>query len=856
MEFVVPLMLIGLAGIAIPILIHLFNRRTARTVDWGAYRFLETSMLKRRRRVLVEETLLLVTRCLIVALAALALARPFINPQSRVPWPVVLPLMLIAVVSVGSAITLWIHTRWRNWLLAVALVAILIASGAIALERQLELNRFGRGADRDVAIIIDSSASMALTIDGITNHQRVLAEIEADIRSADRGIAFGLILGSALPRSLSRAPLNDHRTLFAALEGLEPSTGTMDVPAALAAATAQLSQGINPAKQIIIYGDGQAAGWHPENETRWQVVKTLFSQLPSPPRIIWRTLELPPSLRNVAVEDIAPLKNIVGTDRETTFQVTIRNTGEQAVTPTRVVLELDGETRENKVIGQILPGATRIVEFSHRFSSPGAKILQAHVQADDDISLDDHATRVLQVLGTLNVLLVEGNPGMRFTDSTTGYLKTALRPELQAKTESENPEEARRFLVAPIVESTAEFARRTTFENFVVVVLADVPQLPESARDALAKFVARGGGLLITPGAHARADFYNRWTWHDETIVPLPLHTFKTERWTRRRPSIDPATFTGGLIRNLLSQNDLSRAVVGGWWQLSFEKTPERVEGFLTQGDAFLATRRIGRGTVAITAAPLDASLSNLPSLASYLPLVHEIIYGLANPTTAKLNMLPSASPTILLSAGGLHNNTSEGTSNASSDPVDTERMEWATAIQRIGASTNAIPAAFVQTADGLALQVKTSLEPGTYAAQPVKPLRESLTPFAVNEAGEIPFVIIADIAESELLTLTETDLTFIRRFIDLQTATRPDEVSTALQGKRFGREIWRMLAVAALILLLLELMLARWIAIQRNTGSEEKIEFGEATGGPDPFQNQLAQLRNPNTPRPGADPR
>jgi len=65
------------------------------------------------------------------------------------------------------------------------------------------------------------------------------------------------------------------------------------------------------------------------------------------------------------------------------------------------------------------------------------------------------------------------------------------------------------------------------------------------------------------------------------------------------------------------------------------------------------------------------------------------------------------------------------------------------------------------------------------------------------------------------------------------------------LRGKRFGREIWRPLAAAALLFLLLELVLARWIAIQRRTGQEEKIEFEKAGGAPEPFQKQLEILRS-----------
>ncbi len=976
MEFVSPLMLAGLAGIAIPVLIHLFNRRTARSLDWGAYRFLQKSMLKRRRRVLLEETLLLISRCLIIAFAVLAIARPFIRPQSRVPWPVVLPLVLLAVTAVGAACALGAQARWRNRLIGVALLAGLLAAGAVALERRLDINRYGRGTARDVAIIVDGSASMALTRDGVSNHQRVLAEIEADIRDADRSIAFGLIRGGALPRRLTRAPLNDPRTLFAVLEDLRPAAGTMDVPAALAAAAALLAQGANPVKQIVIYGDGQAAGWHPGDETRWQVVRTLFEQLPSPPQVIWRTLELPETLRNIAVDAITPLQAIVGTDRETTLQVTLRNTGEQAVTPRRAQLEVEDTILERTVIGQILPGATRVITFNHRFDTPGAKTLRARVEADDDIPTDDEAVRVLQVLGTLRVLLVEGNPGARFDASTTGFLSAALRPELQRRVEDADPGLGRDFLVAPVVETAAELARRTSFEDFVVIVLADVARLPDATRERLAAFTARGGGLLITPGTNTRADFYNDWSWRGEPVLPLPLRTFQTERRIRRRPSLDPTTLSGGLVRTIIGQNDLGRASIGGWWRLGAETHPERVEGLLTSGEPFLASRRLGRGTVAVTALPLDASLSNLPTLNTYLPLVHEIIYGLANPATAQLNVPPSASPVILLAPGAtgvaaetpgltgayyptrdftgrprvridpelafnwgegapmqgfprdhftvrwtgsfippqdgtytlrveaddtarlwlggredrqprhlladtayeLRVDYAEQSGHASvrllaegpgltgviparqlrplpPEALERGRMEWPTTVHPESAPSNTVAAAYVQTAAGLALHVGASLEPGAYRARPHDAIGPLLEPVAAHADGDIPFVITTDTAESELTPLPEADVLFIRRFIELQTATQDDDVATALRGRRFGREIWRMLAAAALVLLLLELLLSRWIAIQRQTGSEEKIEFGEAPAGPSPFHRQLDNLRNRNTRANGAAP-
>lgn len=74
-----PLML-GLGGLAIgvPILIHLLNRRRYKIVDWAAMDFLLEADKKNRRRVQLENFLILALRCLAMLLLGLLLARPFL----------------------------------------------------------------------------------------------------------------------------------------------------------------------------------------------------------------------------------------------------------------------------------------------------------------------------------------------------------------------------------------------------------------------------------------------------------------------------------------------------------------------------------------------------------------------------------------------------------------------------------------------------------------------------------------------------------------------------------------------------------------------------------------------------------
>ena len=65
----------GLGAVSIPILIHLLNRRRFRVKDWAAMKFLLESIRKNRRRLRIEELILLALRCLAIVLLALAVAR-------------------------------------------------------------------------------------------------------------------------------------------------------------------------------------------------------------------------------------------------------------------------------------------------------------------------------------------------------------------------------------------------------------------------------------------------------------------------------------------------------------------------------------------------------------------------------------------------------------------------------------------------------------------------------------------------------------------------------------------------------------------------------------------------------------
>src|SRR3954468_5149076 len=66
----------GALAMAVPVIIHILNRRRFKTVTWAAMEFLLRAMRKNRQRLRFEQWMLLATRCLLVLLLGMALARP------------------------------------------------------------------------------------------------------------------------------------------------------------------------------------------------------------------------------------------------------------------------------------------------------------------------------------------------------------------------------------------------------------------------------------------------------------------------------------------------------------------------------------------------------------------------------------------------------------------------------------------------------------------------------------------------------------------------------------------------------------------------------------------------------------
>ena len=116
MSFLFPLFLAGMAAISLPIVLHMIRRHTSRRVPFSTLMFLKPTAprLKHRRRL--EHLPLLILRCLIICLLALAFARPFLA-RPVVQEPVRVGKRLVLLVDTSASMQ-----REGMWAQALSIV--------------------------------------------------------------------------------------------------------------------------------------------------------------------------------------------------------------------------------------------------------------------------------------------------------------------------------------------------------------------------------------------------------------------------------------------------------------------------------------------------------------------------------------------------------------------------------------------------------------------------------------------------------------------------------------------------------------------------------------------------------------
>jgi len=651
MSFYHPLFLFALAGMLVPIILHLLNRRHAKLMEWGATQFLLGSLVSRRRRLLLEEMMLLAMRCLLCALAVLVVARPIVSPDSKIAWAVVLPLLLLGSIALGVGTAFWQERIWRWRLWAAGALMILGALVFIVWEHKDQLrNRVGD--ERDVAIIIDGSSSMRLAVDGKSNFDRAVEEARLLVGSLNRNATVTFVLAGAAPKVITERPLTQRDEIERVLSELKPLDGSSELRPAIHAAWLRLQSGPHAAKQIVVFTDQQRTGWDVDDATRWEETVAELKGEGPPPQLYARSLPLPETVRNVMVTRLEPARNVVGTDRSVTIECQVKNTGTVPISAAKVDLSVDGEAVESRSYGRLDPGNTATVSFSHRFDKPGAHVVEARTGADDDLAEDNVRLAAIRVMDRLPVLIVGAGTEPEFLMNSSAYAQLALAPGA-----SESPGEGGSF--PPLVQTTVvdplNLKSQSDLNDYRVVILTDVPQLAEPDAKRIAEYVAKGGSLWVAPGSRALPNFYNRWQRAEGNglLMPAQLKERREIMGEEKPVQMAISTLSHPALRFWADMKPTAEgtALFRGYWKLAAADGGSLPSGGnLTSGDPLLVESQVGAGTVVLMAASLDVAGSNFATRRPNFPMfMHEMVNHLADIGRTGLTFEAGQEPTLAL---------------------------------------------------------------------------------------------------------------------------------------------------------------------------------------------------------------
>jgi hypothetical protein len=965
MSFINASLLLGLLAIAIPIILHLLNRRTAKKIEWGAMMFLLDSVQQRKKRIQLEEALLLASRCLLLALVAMAVARPFQPPGGTIPYVVILPAFLLALVGITTGIILREDKRWFRWLVGGGVALLVLSAAAVAYERYWNLKRFGTAGRKDIVLIVDGSMSMQLKSDGTSNFDRALAEAREVIEKSGGGNAFSLILGGPVPLVKIGDPISNKSDLEQALGGLKPMKAKMDGFACLSTALTLLNRGANPNKEIIVFTDQQALGWHLDEPSAWEALQASAGELTTKPSLVCRQFPLPTAFRNIAAAELRLSRSVVGTDRPVSLELVLENTGNEAITPANVELTIDqpkntSNALQNPLVlkeaklGQLLPGGREIIRFSHKFPQPGAYVLRAKVTAEDDLALDNEAELVAHVDGALKVLIVEGNPGNEVLQRSSTFVALALAPAsriAEPKTKEKDPKKPGVLLDAEVMPHT-RLVGLESLAGYSAVILCDVPKLADSVARRLATWVEAGGGLFIAPGNTCEPTFYNNWQdSNGKPVLPAKLKQAQSIPPSQEPLHLALNTLTHPALRIVADakQSDLGTCLLQRYWQVEPE-AESSVAARYSNGEPFLITRQLGFGEVISSTTTFDTQAGNLATRQAFVPLLHQLVYHLSSPdgqplqreaalqvqlpigkssadggllaeyfTNANLTGKPSLvrvesstsldwgnkSPAPSIPADRFSARftgslippaTAEYVFNGWADQrfrltidgqeildnggekrlkleagkrypiqIDFEEkdgdaklhVEWHTDDPKVlrerkpmnvahlqpfqtGKETSEVSLGkFIATGpdgqersmelvfgrQGQVAKMSQDVVPGVYRLQVPESRQAEYASFLAAD-GTIPFGISTDATESRITPLQVEELAFLRRYFPFLLPANAQEVTNILAGREFGEELWKYLALGALFILLAEIALSRWIALQRQAGNEQPIDL------------------------------
>jgi len=205
-SFLTPLFLLGLAALAVPVLIHLTQKERKSVVQFPSLMFLRKIPYESVQRRRIRDWLLLALRLAAIALIVTAFARPFLRGSSLAAAP---------------------------------------------------------GGARDIVVLLDRSYSMGYA-DSWSRAQRAAAQAIDSATPADR-ISVVLFADTA---EIALRSTPDRSRAVAEINAATPGPGSTKYGPALKLAGSLLAESLLPRKEVILVSDFQRGGWLPDDTLR------------------------------------------------------------------------------------------------------------------------------------------------------------------------------------------------------------------------------------------------------------------------------------------------------------------------------------------------------------------------------------------------------------------------------------------------------------------------------------------------------------------------------------------------------------------------------------------------------------
>jgi hypothetical protein len=361
--FLSPFLIWGLVLGAIPLIIHLLNRRRFRRVEWAPMHYLKLTIQRNRRRIQLEQLLLLLLRIALPMLLFFFLARPVVNP-----------------------------TGLERWL--------------------------GGGGRTSQVVLIDDSLSMGCKAgesSAFARAQQAAAALLTGVRQEDRCT----LLAASAPRVpvIHEVEGSRREELSAAVASLALGATHVAWSNVLEAALEVLKSCTYPTKQLTILTDLRRSGW---DKSAAGIGRRL-----SDSGVRLRLVDVgADDIANVSLAALRPLDRTILAGTESQWEAVIQNDSSRTLTGSKAVLRVDDKPTE-VTLPEIGPHETTRVPLVVRFPGSGPHDVALEL-ADDDLPGDNQRWAAVPVKDSLLIRLVDGEPSTQPFGSEVDYLAAPL----------------------------------------------------------------------------------------------------------------------------------------------------------------------------------------------------------------------------------------------------------------------------------------------------------------------------------------------------------------------------------------------------------------------------------------------